>query len=423
MRWLLVLALVVGAIGWVCVHFDYEYFLFFVLVFVLLYVNMGFIQKVVSIFFVGDAAAGQGKLVDYSCDVAPYTVMIPLYKEAGVVRETIRSMERINYPKSLLQVLLIVEEDDLETKNSIPDDIPEFVTLVELPKGQPRTKARALNYGLGFCVGKYVAIYDAEDRPDSDQLYKALHAFSGGAENIWAYQARISIRNKDINWISCFYFSEYEYWYCYYLPFLHKCGLPLPLSGTSNHFKTSVLSRLNGWDEFNVTEDAELAVRIYKNGGRVGLMDSETWGRSPTKIKNWIRQRTRWIKGFLVTFFTHAQHDVDLVLMVYFLLCYSGVFLVVNSIIIVGLLFAINDVDIRFASLVLCNVFFIASVCFSYLVVFYLGGLKMVSALRGILFPGVVGYWVIYLIANVRAIYQFFVCPYDWEKTDNSENG
>ncbi|WP_017935298.1 glycosyltransferase [Nocardioides sp. Iso805N] len=254
-------------------------------------------------------------------DLPMYTVLVPVYDEVEVVQKVIDNMERMDYPKSKLDVMILLEEKDQKTieaaKSSRP---PEYVRIVVVPEGHPQTKPRACNYGLEFALGEYVVIFDAEDRPNPDQLRKAVAAFRLNRllrEHVDPYepklvcvQGALAYFNYDYNLLTRLFSIEYSHWFDMMLPGMDQAGLPLPLGGTSNHFETEVLRNLGAWDPYNVTEDADLGLRIASQGYKIGIIDSATEEEATSESFAWIRQRTRWIKGYMITAAVNTRHPV-----------------------------------------------------------------------------------------------------------------
>lgn len=234
-----------------------------------------------------------------------YSILVPVFHEAAVVASIMRSFLRLDYPREKLDVLILLEEDDVETiRAARAADPPKWMRLVIVPAGEPRTKPRACNVGLLLCRGEYVVIYDAEDRPEPDQLRKALVSFrhdSGRQGQLACVQASLNFYNPDYNLLTRMFAIEYAQWFDFMLVGLAGTRMPLPLGGTSNHFKRSALVEVGGWDPYNVTEDADLGIRLAASGYRVDVIDSTTWEEATPQLMPWIRQRTRWIKGYLVT--------------------------------------------------------------------------------------------------------------------------
>ncbi|MCY3023732.1 MAG: glycosyltransferase [Planctomycetota bacterium] len=250
-----------------------------------------------------------------------FTVLVPMYKEPEVAQKIARTVTHLDYPVEKLDVKLLLEEDDLATRakiNEVLESLPHCVEVIvapSVPKGEPRTKPRACNWGLEKARGEYLVIFDAEDQPDRDQLKKAIVVFrrldAQGKKSVTCLQAKLNYFNAHQNTLTRFFTLEYTNWFDLFLPGLHAVGTPIPLGGTSNHFRTAPLKTLGGWDSFNVTEDCDLGIRMARNGYSTEVLDSTTWEEANSQVGNWIRQRSRWIKGY---FQTHLVHTRDAVL-------------------------------------------------------------------------------------------------------------
>lgn len=238
------------------------------------------------------------------CDVdAPtFTLLIPLYKEAEVARQSVQAMARLDYPRDRLQILYLIEADDEATLAALQAclHIADF-DIIALPHGEPRTKPRALNYGLGLAHGDVITVFDAEDVPEPDQLRKAAARFSGGADDLAVVQAELSPHNASASWIARQFTMEYDILFRVWAPYVTAHGWPLSLGGTSNHFRAAHLRRVGGWDPYNVTEDADLGFRLAMHGCKAAMIASRTHEEAPVRLGQWLNQRSRWIKGHLQT--------------------------------------------------------------------------------------------------------------------------
>jgi glycosyltransferase XagB len=248
------------------------------------------------------------EISSFNTDLPIYTVMCPLYHEWKVIPQFIRAMSQLSYPKDKLQVMLLLEEDDKQSIEEISKmNLPSYVETRIVPDSKPKTKPKALNYGLLFARGKYAVIYDAEDIPDPMQLKKSVIAFTKIDPDIICIQAKLSFYNSKQNFLTRIFTAEYSLWFDLILPGLQSLNAPIPLGGTSNHFRVADLVKLHGWDAFNVTEDCDLGMRIAKNGFRTAIIDSETMEEANSKIRNWYLQRSRWIKGYIQTYLVHIR--------------------------------------------------------------------------------------------------------------------
>lgn len=237
-----------------------------------------------------------------------YTIFCPLYKEWEVLPQFVTAMSRLDYPKEKLQVLLLLEEDDKETiKRARAYKLLSYFQIIVVPHSMPKTKPKALNYGLGYTTGEYAVVYDAEDIPDSKQLKKAILAFKKSDDRTVCIQAKLNFYNPHQNILTRIFTAEYSLWFDLVLTGLQSINAPIPLGGTSNHFRTKDLHYLKGWDAFNVTEDCDLGMRLVKHGFRTAVVNSMTLEEANSNLKNWFQQRTRWIKGYIQTYLVHMR--------------------------------------------------------------------------------------------------------------------
>ncbi len=243
-----------------------------------------------------------------------YTVLIALYREAAVVSQLIEAMQALDYPIDRLDIIFAIETDDQATQTALlAAHLPAHMRIVIVPDGKPRTKPRALCYALAFARGTYVVVYDAEDQPEPDQLLKAASAFAAGEPLLGCLQARLNVYNRHESWLTRQFAIEYTSLFDAVLPAYARLNIPVPLGGTSNHFPRAILDYVGGWDPYNVTEDADLGVRLARFGYRVAMLPSTTWEEAPPRARDWFAQRTRWQKGWLQTYFLHMRNPAALV--------------------------------------------------------------------------------------------------------------
>jgi glycosyltransferase XagB len=242
-----------------------------------------------------------------------YTVVVALYREAAVVEDLVSALDALDYPKSKLDIKLVTERRDHETVSRIlAMRLPARYELVIAPPGNPPTKPRALDIALATARGELIVVYDAEDAPSPDQLRLAASRFAAD-RGLDCLQARLTIRNADDSWLSKLFAAEYAVLFDLINPGLCALGLPIALGGSSNHFRFASLTRVGGWDAWNVAEDADLGVRLARFGYRVGSLNSDTSEEAPRELGNWFRQRVRWQKGWMQTSIVHAREPLALV--------------------------------------------------------------------------------------------------------------
>ncbi|WP_157882196.1 glycosyltransferase [Streptomyces rubellomurinus] len=240
-----------------------------------------------------------------------YTVLVPAYREAEVIGGLVRHLAGLDYPPDRLEVLVLVERHDPDTLRAVlAADPPDFLRVVRLPPGPPQTKPRSVNLGLMLARGDLLVIFDAEDRPDPAQLRRVAARFAAGDEQLACVQARLLFHNAAVNRLTTQFAMEYALRFGLSLPGMVRLRLPIPLGGTSNHFRTATLRALGGWDAWNVTEDADLGMRCAALGYRTETVESVTWEEAVDALGPFIRQRTRWFKGFLLTAVVHTRHPL-----------------------------------------------------------------------------------------------------------------
>jgi hypothetical protein len=236
-----------------------------------------------------------------------YTVIAALYHEARSVGQLVEALRKLDYPLEKLDIKLVIEPDDAETWNAIERlrlDAP--FEIITAPAAGPRTKPKALNVALPFAQGSFTVVFDAEDRPEPDQLRRALDRFLTDP-NLACVQARLTIDNTADGWLARFFTAEYAGQFDVFLPGLAVLGLPLPLGGSSNHFRTATLRKVGAWDPYNVTEDADLGMRLSRFSYATAVIASTTYEEAPARFLPWLRQRTRWFKGWMQTWLVHMR--------------------------------------------------------------------------------------------------------------------
>ncbi len=237
-----------------------------------------------------------------------YTVIVALHREAGVARKLVGALDALDYPRAKLDIKLVIEEDDHETREALLAlDLPPRYQIVVAPDGKPRTKPRALNVALAQARGELVTVYDAEDEPEPDQLRKAAATFAALPPHIGCLQGRLAIDNFRDGWIPSMFAIEYAALFEVTNPGLSSLDAPVALGGTSNHFRIGALRDAGGWDAWNVTEDIDLGFRLARHGYSVGALDSSTFEEAPSRARAWINQRRRWFKGWIQTLVTHTR--------------------------------------------------------------------------------------------------------------------
>ena len=362
-----------------------------------------------------------------------YTILLPVYKEDKLIRKLIWNLRSLDYPRGKLDVKLLIEEDDDKTLNAVRNlDFPANFETIVVPFHMPKTKPKACNYGLFFCKGIYLTIYDAEDVPDSDQLKKVVSLFRKLPKDYVVLQGALNYFNKNENLLTRMFTLEYSYWFDYMLPGLQSLDVPIPLGGTSNHFKLDKLKELGGWDPFNVTEDADLGVRVFEKRYKVGVVNSTTLEEANNEPFNWIRQRSRWIKGYMQTLLVHMRNPIRLVNKIgwrgffgfNFFVGFTPITFLLYPVLlgfyIIYIIFDLQTVRVLFPDWVLyISIFnFVAGntlmIYVNMLAVFKRRFYELI--LFALVNPF---YWLMHSIAAYKGLWQLIYKPFYWEKTNH----
>lgn len=374
------------------------------------------------------------KMVNTNRPWPMYTIFCPLYKEANVIPQFVDAIQKLDYPKSKLQVMLLLEEGDTQTiQKATSLSLPFYFDTIIVPNSRPKTKPKALNYGLSQAKGEFVVIYDAEDMPEALQLKKVVVAFEKSKKDVACIQAKLNFYNPHQNLLTRIFTAEYSLWFDLVLTGLQSLNAPIPLGGTSNHFRTKDIKKLKGWDSFNVTEDCDLGLRLAKNGLKTSMVNSTTLEEANSDIKNWFHQRGRWIKGYIQSYFVHVRNPKEFIQkasvrdFVLFQIIVGGK---IMSLFINPLLWAITIIYFAFRPTVgnIIESFFPAPI-------FYIGILSLVFGNFLYLYYYMIAtikrqhftitkyallvpiYWLFMSIAAWDALYKMIVSPHYWAKT------
>lgn len=366
-------------------------------------------------------------------DLPVYSVLVPLRDEANMVDQLSASLARIDYPPEKLDVIFVVEARSTSTVHRVRQRLEDgrFSMLV-VPDAMPRTKPKALDFALPLCRGEFVVVFDAEDRPEPDQLLRVITQFRAHPD-VACIQARLVIDNGREGGLPALFAGEYAGLFAVLLPALARWRLVVPLGGTSNHFRISILRELGGWDAFNVTEDADLGVRLARRGLSCQTCSARTFEAAPRKLGPWLGQRTRWMKGWMQTYVVHNRRPGHLIAD----LGWRGAFMF--QVILLGMLMS-PLLHVGFGGVVIAmlltgqlawpmaEVWPIA--CFVVLVLGY--GAAIATNLAGlwrtqqygliwwqILLPA---YWLLVALATLRALREFALRPFHWFKTPHQAN-
>jgi hypothetical protein len=403
-------------------------------------ITLFFLAVVIFRTWVGIAGAGAETAISFTTEevqaidpmtLPTYSILVPAYREERVIGRLLSSLAAMDYPADKLDIIILFEEDDPTTlaaaKAAAPGANVRFLTV---PAGEPQTKPKACNVGLLYATGDHLVVYDAEDRPEPDQLRKAVLAFRHGPARLACVQAALNYYNWNENFLTRMFTLEYSFWFDYLLPGLDRLRMPIPLGGTSNHFRTSVLRELGGWDPFNVTEDADLGIRAAMHGYRVGIINSTTFEEANKHLGNWIRQRSRWIKGYMQTALVFSRDPVGLVRRAGlrqtagFILLIAGtplIFLfqpIAIGLTVVWLITRTHALAPLFPPWLLYLSLF--NLLIGNALAIYVNMFAVFKRRLHVLVPYALLnplYWLLHSIASFKALGQLFTRPYYWEKT------
>ena len=374
------------------------------------------------------ASEARGLGVD---ELPVFTVLVPMYKEPAMLPMLAQSLREIDYPLGKLDIKLVLEASDVETIEVASKlGLEGVFEIIRVPPSHPQTKPKACNFALQFARGEFLVVYDAEDRPEPDQLRKVVATFRRATPDTACLQCRLSYFNSSENWLTRMFTLDYALWFDQMLPGLERLNVPIPLGGTSNHFRIDVLRELHAWDPFNVTEDADLGIRLTQKGYRVGIVDSTTFEEASCHAGNWIRQRSRWMKGYMQTFLVHTRRPLHLMQTIG-VPGFIGFFFFIGGTVLSGLLnpvFWLLYIGWLAAAFSGFEAIFPEPLLF--LSLFNLlagnGALMFLNMLAPIrrgwlhLIPyslTMFGYWVMISIATYKGLWQLLRNPFYWEKT------
>lgn len=364
------------------------------------------------------------------CDLPYYSILVPIYREAAVLEQLVASLSALDYPRSKLDIKLLIEADDIETLGAFESIVlPRHFDVLICPRGVPRTKPRALTIGLAYTKSEFVVVYDAEDHPEPDQLKKAAAIFAASHPNLACLQARITIDNLHDSWITRQFALEYAALFDVLLPGLAHLDQPVPLGGTSNHFRRAALEKIGAWDPWNVTEDADLGLRLFRAGYQVKTFNSTTHEEAPVTLKAWSHQRTRWQKGWMQTAAVHLRHhgegrdrmDYARWIMLILMASVSPLSILLHPSLLLGL-----DLMIRLSHGIPATS--LPSVIF--LVLYFISFIfDMMIAIRGAIerkikinvadLLGIIPYSHMKTWAAWRGMFELLYAPYHWRKTEH----
>ncbi len=360
------------------------------------------------------------------------SVLVPLFRETEVARVLIARLKRLSYPKSLLDVVLVLEEEDgLTSKTLAKTNLPPWIKVVVVPDGRPRTKPRAMNYALDFCEGEIIGVLDAEDAPDPDQIMRVARRFDAAPKDVACLQGILDYYNPRQNWLARCFTIEYAAWFRMILPGVARLGLAIPLGGTTLYFRRDVLEKLGGWDAHNVTEDADLGFRLARYGYRTEMLVTVTEEEANCRPWAWVKQRSRWLKGYMTTYLVHMRQPVLLYrqlgarkfwgFQAHFVTALSqpllAPFLLSFWLVLLGLPHPLDPLVSRSALMTVGLLFLMieaVNICIGLAAVFKPKHRHLLPWV-----PTLHLYWPLGAIAAYKALYELVLKPFFWDKTQH----
>ncbi|GHF54545.1 glycosyltransferase [Seohaeicola zhoushanensis] len=364
------------------------------------------------------------------------SVLVPLFRETEIAHALVQRLSRLTYPKALLEVVLVLEEHDDVTRQTLERTLlPSWMRVVVVPGYSGlTTKPRAMNYALDFCQGEIIGVWDAEDAPAADQIERVADRFATAPEDVVCLQGVLDFYNPRSSWIARCFALEYSAWFRVVMPALDRLRLVVPLGGTTLFFRRAALERLERWDAHSVTEDADLGMRLCRAGWRTEMVDTTTYEEATCRPWPWIKQRSRWLKGFMVTYLVHMAspwalwRDLGTRRFLSFQAFFIGT---VCQFLLAPVLWSywliLFGMGHPALALVPARFFVLAgSVIFAVeLISVLVAGIGARRAGRGFLIPWIVTmpfYFVFGALAAVKAMAELVVAPHYWDKTQHGQS-
>jgi cellulose synthase/poly-beta-1,6-N-acetylglucosamine synthase-like glycosyltransferase len=377
-------------------------------------------------------AAGPQAAADDAA-LPPYTIICALYREASIVRQLVGAIRALDYPAEKLDVKFVLEADDRDTHEALLRlNLGAPFEIVIAPPIGPRTKPKALNIALPLARGLYTVVYDAEDKPEPDQLRRAIDAFRSGGKRLACVQASLTIDNTADNWLTATFTANYAGQFDVFLRGLAALQLPFPLGGSSNHFRTAALRKAGGWDPYNVTEDADLGIRLARLGYKTTFIPCSTYEEAPARFVPWLKQRTRWYKGWMQTWCVHMRRPTRLLRelgvagVITFQICFAAnvIAALIHPFFMAGLAYTLYALPTPWANVVIQNAapIFATSLLSGYAstIVVDLIGLRRRGLLRHAWVLALTPlHWLLLSLAAWRGLIQLIYDPQYWEKTEH----
>ncbi len=370
------------------------------------------------------------KTLKKSTKLNSFTLLLPAYKEEQVLPQTIASLAKINYPKALTQILVLLRKEDQSTIDIAQDTILKLnqnnikILVVD---DTTQNKPNQLNWGLKVAQGDIITIFDAEDEASPEILNVVNNLFN--EKNLDILQNSVQLIDYKSKWFSLLNCLEYFFWFKSTLKFFAENQV-MPLGGNSVFIRRELLEKQN-WDESCLTEDAELGIRLAKFNPRIYTVnrpDLTTKEETPPNTSEFIRQRSRWIQGFIQVLFKPNWLELGslkkIFLAIYIL--FWPILQTFSTIYFISLLFylSFNTIPIYITLSLVSSIFLLviqlSFLCYGYYMMCKEYKLKYSILHNFNIIFGFIPYQALIIYSGFRAIYRHFTVQTNWEKTKHS---
>jgi len=244
------------------------------------------------------------------------SVMVPGHNESIVLKRTVLALLNFDYPKDKYEIIVINDNSSdnssevlKEIQRQNPDRKLIAINTNNIVGG--KGKSNALNIGLSVASGTVIAVYDADNTPETNALTLLVENLVAD-DKLGAVIGKFRTRNRNSSIITRFVnietlahqcMNQAGRWYLFNL-----CTIP----GTNFVMRRSLIEEIGGWDTKALSEDTEISFRIYRMGYKIKFMPlAVTWEQEPHLLRIWFKQRTRWAKGNLYVLASNFKYAFD----------------------------------------------------------------------------------------------------------------
>jgi cellulose synthase/poly-beta-1,6-N-acetylglucosamine synthase-like glycosyltransferase len=351
-----------------------------------------------------------------------FSIVVPVKNEEKVIGRLLTALSKLAYPTDKQEILIIEDGSTDATPQICMDYAKDHPNVKILQRGFSNGKPSALNYGLVHANGEIVAIFDADNVPDTHALMTVIDYFEDPA--VAAVQGRTMSINSKENMLTQFISYEEAVWCEAYLRGKDVLNLFVHLKGSCQFIRRDILDNLQGFNEAALSEDMEISAKITENDFKIRYAsDVVAWQESPSDIKTLFKQRTRWFRGTMEVAFKYGRlmskpsiknFDAETTLWGPFILIaslvpYTAMFWAFFQVLPLNVMWGLT---VQFATLTLALSLFVCGLAIIYV--------TKPRSIRNILWlPFVYCYWSLQaFIALYAALLIFLRRPRHWTKTD-----